>query len=80
MVSVWFIYKFTKGHGGNTKDNHVNHNGITDAHDATTVWYSSYNCLWCNDYHDTVKILKFGTPQTIAIIVLNIEKFDVALH
>ena len=24
-----------------------------------------------------VKILKFGTPQTIAIIVLKIEKFDV---
>ena len=31
--------------------------------------------------HDTtVKILKFGTPQTIAIIVLKIEKFDVTLH
>ena len=28
----------------------------------------------------TVKILKFGTPQTIAIIVLRIEKFDVTLH
>ena len=25
---------------------------------------------------DTVKILKFGTPQTIAIIVLKVEKFD----
>ena len=25
----------------------------------------------------TVKILKLGTPQTIAIIVLKIEKFDV---
>ena len=31
-------------------------------------------------WHDTVKILKFGTPQTIAIIVLKIEKFDVTLH
>ena len=30
---------------------------------------------WC-----TVKILKFETPQTIAIIVLKIEKFDVTLH
>ena len=30
--------------------------------------------------HDTVKILKFGTPQTIAIIVLKIEKFDVTVH
>ena len=28
----------------------------------------------------TVKILKFGTLQTIAIIVLKIEKFDVTLH
>ena len=28
----------------------------------------------------TVKILKFGTPQTFAIIVLKIEKFDVTLH
>ena len=27
-----------------------------------------------------VKILKFGTPQTIAIIVLKIKKFDVTLH
>ena len=27
----------------------------------------------------TVKILKFGTPQTVAIIVLKIEKFDVTL-
>ena len=29
---------------------------------------------------NTVKILKFGTPQTVAIIVLKIEKFDVTLH
>ena len=28
----------------------------------------------------TVKILKLRTPQTIAIIVLKIEKFDVTLH
>ena len=28
----------------------------------------------------TVKILKFGTPQTTAIIVLQIEKFDVTLQ
>ena len=28
----------------------------------------------------TVKILKFGTPKTIAIIVLKIEKFYVTLH
>ena len=31
-------------------------------------------------YPITVKILKFGTPQTIAIIVLKLEKFDVTLH
>ena len=29
---------------------------------------------------NTVKILKFGTPQTIAIIVLKLVKFDVTLH
>ena len=28
----------------------------------------------------TVKILKFGTPETIAIIVLKLVKFDVTLH
>ena len=28
----------------------------------------------------TVKILKFGTPQTIAIIVLKLVKFDVTMH
>ena len=33
-----------------------------------------------SDKVGTVKILKFGTPQTIAIIVLKIEKFDVTLH
>ena len=31
-------------------------------------------------FSSTVKILKFGTPQTIAIIVLKIDKFDVTLH
>ena len=29
---------------------------------------------------NTGKTLKFGTPQTIAIIVLKIEKFDLTLH
>ena len=28
----------------------------------------------------TVKIIKFGTPNTIAIIVLKLVKFDVTLH
>ena len=31
-------------------------------------------------FNVTVKILKFGTPQTIAIIVLKLVKFDVTLH
>ena len=31
-------------------------------------------------YLCTVKILNFGTPQTIAIIVLKLVKFDVTLH
>ena len=34
----------------------------------------------CDFLISTVKILKFGTLQTIAIIVLKIEKFDVTLH
>ena len=37
-------------------------------------------CTTSNRWGGTVKILKFGTPQTIAIIVLKIEKFDVTLH
>ena len=37
-------------------------------------------CNFCGKKQFTVKILKFGTPQTIAIIVLKIEKFDVTLH
>ena len=36
--------------------------------------------IWKRICPSTVKILKFGTPQTIAIIVLKIEKFDVTLH
>ena len=39
--------------------------------------YERTRC-WVNA--TTVKVLKFGTPQTIAIIVLKIEKFDVTLH
>ena len=41
------------------------------------------SCIMCHSVSQcksTVKILKFGTPQTIAIIVLKIEKFDVTLH
>ena len=33
-----------------------------------------------DDSEITIKILKCGTPRTIAIIVLQIEKFDVTLH
>ena len=44
------------------------------------VGYQNVN-FWCYRISlGTVKILKFGTPQTIAIIVLKIEKFDVTLH
>ena len=39
-----------------------------------------YTLLRHNAENCTVKILKFGTPRTIAIIVLKIEKFDVTLH
>ena len=46
-----------------------NHWGLYDFFRLKS-WFSIY----------TVKILKFGTLQTIAIIVLKIEKFDVTLH
>ena len=38
--------------------------------------------VWCvkSIMGHTVKILKFGTPQTITIIVLKIETFNVTLH
>ena len=42
--------------------------------------YTNAIVLGTVSYSITVKILKFGTPQTIAIIVLKIEKFDVTLH
>ena len=59
--------------------------------DATRGYFSSkqiplYSTEIKNNVKDatififTVKILKFGTPQTIAIIVLKIEKFNVTLH
>ena len=38
------------------------------------------NCHVLAPIQTTVKILKFGTPQTIAIIILKLEKFDVTLH
>ena len=41
---------------------------------------SLYAALYPSLIRNTVKILKFGTPQTIAILVLKIEKFDVTLH
>ena len=41
-------------------------------------WIPFYQVEWFTSC--TVKILKFGTPQTVAIIVLKIEKFDVTLH
>ena len=43
----------------------------------TLKFYDMFFMRWARC---TVKILKFGTPQTIAIIVLKIEKFDVTLH
>ena len=45
----------------------------------TNPWLHHLALSLCIKYY-TVKILKFGTPQTIATIVLKIEKFDVTLH
>ena len=39
-----------------------------------------FQLVKCNTMQLTVKILKFGTPQTIAIIILKLVKFDVTLH
>ena len=51
---------------------------------AQTMLYLSHNAFRKSKVSDypanTVKILKFGTPQTIAIIVLKLVKFDVTLH
>ena len=44
------------------------------------IWVSLTISKLIMTLFNTVKILKFGTPQTIAIIVLKIEKFDVTLH
>ena len=43
-------------------------------------WCSECVCFDQSQMNITVKILKFGTPQTIAIIVLKLVKFDVTLH
>ena len=40
----------------------------------------TFFCDGQSSKESTVKILKFGTPQTIAIIVLKLVKFDVTLH
>ena len=45
---------------------------------STSLYIKLFNIETLNKV--PVKILKFGTPQTIAIIVLKIEKFDVTLH
>ena len=42
--------------------------------------YKNERCKYIHWNGITVKILKFGTPQTITIIVLKIEKFDVTFH
>ena len=62
-------YLFIYGFGGT--DWHVPNNFPPPSAGITIV-------LFC--YKDTVKILKFGTPKTIAIIVLKLVQFDVTLH
>ena len=55
----------------NEEMNHLGHRR------GDTLYFPGKEYITC--LH-TVKILKFGTPQTIAIIVLKIEKFDVTFH
>ena len=56
--------------------------GIVSRHDGMhrLLYIQSTLVIWTLSISNTVKILKFGTPQTIAIIVLKIKKFDVTLH
>ena len=57
---------------------------ILDLLESVSEGFATHSCIpirqFCRTNRDTVKILKFGTPQTIAIIVIEIEKFDVTLH
>ena len=47
--------------------------GLTDVFIAVIIMHITIRSC-------TVNILKVGTPQTIAIIVLKLVKFDVTLH
>ena len=66
----------------------ISHTGEQTIQYFTTVsWYTLHSSRYLfvlkvafSGKGATVKILKFGTPQTIVIIVLKIEKFDVTLH
>ena len=54
---------------------------LTDRPNMTLDVYSGRKTTIQKSYRRaTVKILKFRTPQTIAIIVLKIETFNVSLH
>ena len=65
MGADCFLYEMTPIYmGGSNEDDRV------ASSESVPIHFNS----------NTVKILKFGTPQTIAIIVLKIEKFDVTLH
>ena len=61
----------------------VGHNGNSKMQDIGVLFWQYYLCKLSSVFPMKVryrKNLKFGTPQTIAIIVLKIEKFDVTLH
>ena len=75
---VWFVYyhyrKCCEFYAKNADPDQMSHFAASDL---------GLQCLPVSFFWQlgiTVKILKFGIPQTIAIIVLKIEKFDVTLH
>ena len=63
-----FIYHVSSGGWGNGLPIMTSQSTLRHYQDRVSLRYT------------TIKILKFGTPQTIAIIVLKIEKFIVTLH
>ena len=54
---------------------HIHQRFIVWSHYTSPILYTFIRGSWY-----TVKILKFGTPNTTAIIVLKLVKFDVTLH
>ena len=69
LCSIWYLVVIFASDVSKNALSFLGENGL-----AALVFVYSFSM------ESTVKILKFGTPQTIAIIVLKLVKFDVTLH